>query len=486
MELRKWLLSAYSLPPGQDPIPDDVRLPPKWELGLDDETSDLATPTAEPSLDRGLDRLNHDTRPLPGTISARLELNERLTPQNHWQDVRHMALITAETLPYMPGDILHVMPRNFEQDVEALMALMGWNDVADKPLKFVPGSGYRDSDARIPPPPIPFLQNHRFTLRQLLVDYLDIMSIPRRSFFATLSHFTNDSFQKERLQEFTNPEYLDELYDYTSRPRRSILEVLQEFDTVHIPWQSVIDVFPLLRSRQFSLASGGALKAAAHGGTRFDLLVAIVRYQTVIKRIRQGVCTRYLSVLVPGSTMKVKLERGGLNTSPSQLSLPSVFIGPGTGLAPLRSMLWEKAAMAALRQTCPGKDAPPSCSPPIGPIILVFGGRNREADNFFAEEWEQLGVVLDLVVFTAFSRDQPQKVYVQDKIREHAGRFYKILIEMGGSVYICGSSGRMPQAVREALIECFQMETARIGGREWAEEYLLQMERDGRYKQETW
>ena len=67
-----------------------------------------------------------------------------------------------------------------------------------------------------------------FTLRQLLTEYLDINAIPRRSFFAKIAHFTEDEMQKERALEFTDPQYLDEYFDYATRPRRSILEVLQE------------------------------------------------------------------------------------------------------------------------------------------------------------------------------------------------------------------------------------------------------------------
>lgn len=79
---------------------------------------------------------------------------------------------------------------------------------------------------------------------------------------------------------------------------------------------------------------------------------------------------------------------------------------------------------------------------------------------------------------------QRQKVYVQDLVRQQSRLVYDALATRNGLVYICGSSGKMPQAVREALIEVFQKEGAL--GREDAERYLLGMEKAGRYKQETW
>ena len=79
---------------------------------------------------------------------------------------------------------------------------------------------------------------------------------------------------------------------------------------------------------------------------------------------------------------------------------------------------------------------------------------------------------------------QRQKVYVQDLVRQHSARVYEALAGRNGIVYICGSSGKMPQAIREALIEAFQSHGSME--REDAEAYLAGMEKSGRYKQETW
>ncbi|KAL2219899.1 putative NADPH-dependent FMN/FAD containing oxidoreductase [Thermoascus aurantiacus ATCC 26904] len=494
--LRKRLLDKYPLPPGKEPIPDDVQLPPKWVL--EEREKPEVPPEPEPvaqdagDLDKDADkypaywRVDHDTRPLPNTFTATLTENKRLTPQKHWQDVRHMCLTVPEKIPYAPGDIISILPRNFAKDVDELLGMLGWEEHADKPIRFAPGETLRGRKD-IPPPPIPYLVDYpHLTLRTLLTDYLDIRAIPPRSFFLALSHYATDDYQKERLLEFLDPQYIDELWDYTTRPRRSILEVLQEFNSVKIPWQHALSVFPILRSRQFSIASGGELKRTPDGKTRFELLVAIVRYQTVIKRIREGVCTRYLAVLRPGSTLKVQHLKGGLSPTLQQLTGPSVLIGPGTGVAPLRSMIWEKAALAkAYREKHPGTE------PPIGPTILLFGNRNRNADFFYEDEWPRLAETIDLTVLTAFSRDQRQKIYVQDRIRENYPLFFRLLHDQNGSVFICGSSGRMPQALREALIESFQHPYKALGeedrcSRQEAEKYLTEMEKVGRYKQETW
>ncbi|KAH8430482.1 NAPDH-dependent diflavin reductase [Aspergillus melleus] len=492
-DLRKHLLETYPLPPGLDPIPDDAQLPPKWVLQPQAQDTSDQTDTSVPGTQEahaesdafpGLTRLDHDLRPIPDTLAATLTGNKRVTPPKHWQDVRHVSLTVPDFVSYNPGDMLAITPKNFADDVEAMIKMMGWEEQADLPVSLVPRDSQQIVDEEHLPPILGLEKYPKLTLRALLMDYLDLRAIPRRAFFSTIAHYTKDEMHKERLLEFTNPEFLDEFWDYTTRPRRSIIEVLYEFDSVKIPWQHAVSVFPVLRARQFSIASGGELKRTPEGGTKFELLIATVKYRTIIKRIREGVCTRYLSVLRPGSTLRVQLQRGGLNSSVSQLTGTTVLIGPGTGVAPLRSMLWEKAALVKEY-----KLQNQGAEPPIGPSILLYGGRNRASDYFFEDEWEQLRDLIKLQVFTAFSRDQGQKIYVQDVIRQNLGLFYQFLHELSGSVYVCGSSGRMPQAVRESLTEAFQRggePEGEVSSREEAEEYLIGMEKIGRYKQETW
>lgn len=492
-------METYPLPEGEHPIPDDVQLPPKWVLRIEEE--DHATPgtrsvpeTHQHTPKSGeRPRLDHDIRPIPDTLTATLTQNKRVTPSQHWQDVRHLCLTVPDEVSYVPGDVIAITPKNFADDVEAMIKMMGWEEQADQLVSLAPNVFQAHVD-EVHGPPIAGLPSYpRLTLRALIMDYLDLRAIPRRAFFSAIAHYTNDDMHRERLLEFTSPdpEFLNDLWDYTTRPRRSILEVLHEFDSVRIPWQHAAAVLPVFRARQFSIASGGALKRSPDGGTQFELLIAIVKYRTVIRRVREGVCTRYIAALQPGSTLQVQLQRGGLHSPREQLLRPTILIGPGTGVAPLRSMLWEKAAVSqALRAGDDGGDDGDGDKPEIGPSVLIYGARNREADFFFEDEWARLAEACQLQVLAGFSRDQPEKVYVQDLVRRNAALCVRLLRDGLGSVYVCGSSGRMPEAVREALIEAFQTVGAESesGGldRAQAEAYLLGMEKSGRYKQETW
>ncbi|EHY56896.1 NADPH-dependent diflavin oxidoreductase 1 [Exophiala dermatitidis] len=521
---RKTVLTLFPLPEGLNPIPNEVLLPSKYRLEgtLTSHESQIAP--------NGLLHTAPKTDVSSESFPVVLEKNERVTPAEHWQDVRFMRLKTVgKKLDYMPGDALAILPQNMPTDVSFLIDRMNWHDAADIPVRLVSTR----PNGRLPHHPISTRTD--LTLRILLTEYLDINAIPRRSFFGAIANYTDNEMHKERLLEFTDPQYLDEYYDYATRPRRSMLEILQEFDSVHIPWEEVTNIFPPLRARQFSIASGGVLKHGDGDGdnsTVFELLVAIVKYRTVIKRIREGVCTRYLAQLPVGTTLQVSLKTEGRFSKSSDPSGENhILVGAGTGIAPLRALIHEKAR---------------GDSGSLGRTALFFGCRSEKADYFFHDEWVALNAnanitptdsnnnaeerfetddgtsripaaKLDLQVIPAFSRDQKSKVYVQDRIRQHSDLIWELLRDRNATVIVCGSSGAMPKAVRQAIVDALveqgrkrleetgkgtqaagggpvgqheqdndEEEEDSITSEKDAEMYLARLEKVGRYKQETW
>ncbi|KAL8740334.1 MAG: hypothetical protein Q9190_006952 [Brigantiaea leucoxantha] len=500
----KYKSSSHSPKGGERaPIPDDILLQPKWLLSITSEGqkvmdyracfNDSSETLASSYLGKGADMTHFQSKLASKTpkyggiqrLEVILEENLRLTPNSHWQEVRHIRFSSPSLVHYAPGDVLTIHPKNSLEDVQSILKMMDWERVADQQIYLAATSG-TEHDILLARNSIPFQNDPCLTLRKLLTGYLDLMAIPRRSFFSLIAHFTDNQMHRERLLEFTDTKYLEELYDYTTRPRRSILEVLQEFDSVKIPWQWAAAVFPKLRGRQFSIASGGELKHHEVTGSRFDLLVAIVRYKTVIKRTREGVCTRYLAGLPAGTHLQVSFQKGSLDIAESEAKRPIIMIGPGTGIAPMRSLIWERyqwqEGIKVQASTLP-EPKKEGCHK-IGETVLFFGCRSQDADYFYRNEWETLQTKMPLQIYTAFSRDQPQKIYVQDVIREQSALVYRLLYQSRGTIYVCGSSGKMPQAVRAALIDSFK-DAGKMQA-EAAERYLQLLEREGRYKQETW
>ena len=210
--LRQHLLEHFPLPDGVEPIPDDVLLEPKWLLNFDEDAKHEPPHVNETSPTSDDDEVPpDDLLDIPGGLTATIASNDRLTPSTHWQDVRHITTDISSYHPYVPGDVLTIYPKNFPTDVNEFLSVMNWTSIADKPLRFTPSSPSTTPSSSFPIPHV--TSTTPLTLRILLTNHLDIMSIPRRSFFAHLAHFTQDEFQRDRLLEFTNPEYIDELYD---------------------------------------------------------------------------------------------------------------------------------------------------------------------------------------------------------------------------------------------------------------------------------
>lgn len=512
VQLKQQLMDAFPLAAGTTPIADDTFVEPKWKLsepavvGNGSNYQNGASPlsrTSGYSGNSGDHNENPETVPLPDGPSttplpvkdaygAEILHNRRVTTPDHFQDVRLLDLRLDRSYDYAPGAVAVIYPKNFTEDVNDFIKLMSWDDQADVPLAMMSTSSLSPNDVPSPLRHLDFSQT-TLTLRWLLENVLDIMSIPRRSFFASLAYFAgeeteDEKYQKERLLELANPELIDELWDYTTRPKRTILEVMMDFTTIRIPWQYALSVLPIMRGRQFSIASGGALKTDAHGHTKVELLIAIADPPSpIIKwRRRYGVCTRYIATLQPGQLLNIGMQQGYLDVQPSELNDPVLLIGPGTGVAPMRSMIYQRLAWA---REDPSKPA----GSRLRDTVLMFGCRSSTADHFFCNEWTPLVESEGLQAVPAFSRDPSKpKQYVQDLIRGNAALVVQMILQRRGKVYVCGSSGNMPKGVREALLDVFA--GANVGGdgggcamgREEAEIYVDRMEKEGRYKQETW
>ncbi|EQB56644.1 flavodoxin [Colletotrichum gloeosporioides Cg-14] len=439
-DLRKKLLDLYPLPAGVSPIPDDALLPPRYSISLSNLDA-KNTNGHEPDPEKAIDELSQETNSLkiadtppstllhiPSSQPATLTHNTRVTPSTHFQDVRQITLTLPSQPVISPFDSLTIYPKNFPQDVQKLIDLMDWGPVADLPLSL--------------PPDLPrglFVDpTTSTTLRHLLTHNLDITSIPRRSFLKEMFYFTTDEYHRERLLEFTMREYTDEFYDYTTRPRRTILEVLEEFTSVRIPLGRVLDMFPIMRGRDFSIASVRQQDQM----TEVELLVALVKYKTILRKIRQGLCSRYLESLPTGTPLRITLNRSSASLhGPAHARRPLVAIATGTGVAPLRLFIEERLSH--------GGD--------VGSTAIFFGNRSRHADFHFKDVWEDLKSRQEngrFAVHTAFSRDKDTpREYVQDVIRKQPAEI-RSMVASNAMFVVCGGSLKMSRAVKEAVKSC--------------------------------
>lgn len=224
--------------------------------------------------------------PIPCTWDSVLLANRRVTPEDHWQDVRLLKIEIMKTdwndnIPLLqPGDNAIIYPKNFLPDVQKLIDMMGWDSIADRAIIW-------NNRGRPKCPRNMFLADNA-TLRDVLHHNLDINAVPNRTFLKQLQRHTKDEREKERLLELTQESNTQEFYDYTSRPRRTILEVLEDFPGVKIPMEYALEIFPIIRGRAFSIANHAPdHRDKAASSLTINILVALVEYKTIIRKPRQ-------------------------------------------------------------------------------------------------------------------------------------------------------------------------------------------------------
>ncbi|RUS21655.1 NADPH-dependent diflavin oxidoreductase 1-like protein [Endogone sp. FLAS-F59071] len=299
------IMDHYPLPPGLSIISADTLFPPSFRLRF------LCNGDERPPMESG---------GCEDGFTVQVVRNERMTADDHFQDVRHIELEVVEgEVSYNPGDVAILQPHNLPSDVSDFLQTIGWSDLADDPFVIDPNQ-QGDFLNRTLPAHWPRV----LTLRRLFEDHLDVFSVPRRSFFEILAFFTQDQRQTEKLREFASAAGQDDMYAYCQRVRRTLAEVLFDFSSAKVPLDYVLDLIPELRARQFSIAS-----AAQSHPSQIHLCVAIIKYKTKIRKIRRGVCTKWMATLKPGDEIHhVKITRGTMR-APGSPTTPLIMIGPG-------------------------------------------------------------------------------------------------------------------------------------------------------------
>uniref|UniRef100_A0A914LXV8 NADPH-dependent diflavin oxidoreductase 1 n=1 Tax=Meloidogyne incognita TaxID=6306 RepID=A0A914LXV8_MELIC len=386
--------------------------------------------------------------------------NERVTNEQHFQETRLISLFIGEDVKenfrYSPGDVLMVLPENLINSIEmAKNVLTKCKNLWDLPMSICRSS----SNVPISPQFLRLFSSQNLTLNALFQYYFDLQYIPKRSFIKKFASIAEDELEKERLLELCSPEGIDDYYEYCIYSKRSICEFLRDFPQTSalLTIGHFLDFFPIIRARAFSIASS----PSGHLN-EIQILVAKVKYNIRrIKTPRLGLCSNFLCSTNPGHQIYARISPGIFKYDKEQVT-PYILIGPGTGVAPFRSMIVENEF-----RECP--------------IILFFGCRNEKMDFYFKEEWSKYK---NLQLFTAFSRDQEEKIYVQHKISENSKEMWNLINCGGAKIFIAGSAGDMPKQVINSFKQVFIQE-GRMSVEE-ADKFVELMEKKKLIQYETW
>jgi sulfite reductase (NADPH) flavoprotein alpha-component len=241
-----------------------------------------------------------------------------------------------------------------------------------------------------------------------------------------------------------------------------VLAALTKFPGVRPHPEAFVEALEPLQPRLYSISSS---PAAAPG--RVTLTVDAVRY-VIGKRKRVGVASTFLGERVaPGEGLRVYVQKAHGFAPPNDPLTPIIMVGPGTGIAPFRAFLQERAATGG-----------------TGRNWLFFGHQRSEFDFFYADElrdMKEAGVLTRLSL--AWSRDGDEKFYVQDRMREVGADLWAWLAD-GAHLYVCGDAKRMAKDVERALVDVVVKYGARSPDEAIA--FVAALKKAGRYQQDVY
>ncbi|UYW28665.1 sulfite reductase flavoprotein subunit alpha [Methylorubrum extorquens] len=242
---------------------------------------------------------------------------------------------------------------------------------------------------------------------------------------------------------------------------RHLIDLIERFPTT-LTAEHLNTVTRPLPPRAYSIAS-----SRKEVGDEVHLTIAAVRYETH-GRARAGVASVHVADRIKnGAKLRVRVKPNKHFRLPSDPSTDIIMVGPGTGVAPFRAFVQERRATEA-----PGRS------------WLFFGDRHFTHDFLYQLEWQDAledGSLAKIDV--AFSRDQPEKIYVQDRIDAHAAEVVEWL-DGGAHFYVCGDAKNMAKDVRAAVVRAF--ESVKGLSSADAEAHVASLERARRYQQDVY
>jgi sulfite reductase (NADPH) flavoprotein alpha-component len=241
-----------------------------------------------------------------------------------------------------------------------------------------------------------------------------------------------------------------------------VLATMEKFAPVKPDPEAFVEALDVMQPRLFSISS--SLKS---NPGRVSLTVDTVRY-TIGKRERLGVASTFLGArATPEDAVKVYVQKAQHFELPKDPATPIIMIGPGTGIAPFRAFLHERMATKA-----PGRN------------WLFYGHQRRDFDFFYEDELAGMRAAKVLTRLSlAWSRDDEQKFYVQDRMRE-VGRDLWSWLADGANIYVCGDAKHMAKDVERALVDI----VAQYGARKTEEaiSFVAELKKSGRYQQDVY
>ncbi|MDV7356385.1 bifunctional nitrate reductase/sulfite reductase flavoprotein subunit alpha [Rhodococcus oxybenzonivorans] len=363
---------------------------------------------------------------------TRLTKNVRLSAAGSSKDVRQFGFeVSDPEFVYEAGDALGVWPTNSDAVVDEWLKVTGLKP--DVPVTV----------ADLPEMPLHEALRTKFEITKVTPELL---------------RFVQSRTQDTELARLMRPQNKIALQQWLWG--RQSMDVLGQYG-VHAEVEEWLGVLKRLQPRLYSISSSPKIDPG-----EVQLTVSAVRYNHEGKD-RSGVCSTFLADHCDEAEVPIFVQKSAHFRPPASADAPMIMVGPGTGIAPFRGFLHERRELGH-----------------TGKNWMFFGEQHEATDFYYREEMEAMhrdGFLTHLDA--AFSRDQRQKIYVQDRIREHGAKLWNWMQE-GAYLYVCGDASRMAKDVDETI-----REVVRTHGRldeEDTELYMKQLATDKRYVRDVY
>ncbi|MFM5178821.1 assimilatory sulfite reductase (NADPH) flavoprotein subunit [Aeromonas veronii] len=398
------------------------------EQALNAITATLSTAAASSSVASAVQQaVGHSQYSKENPFAARLSVNQKITGRDSTKDIRHIEINLADSgLTYQPGDALGVWFDNDAELVGEVLAL----------------TGLSGDEATA-----------HGTLRAALTSHFELTRL-HGGFITGLADISDNAALKDLAGDKAQVNALV--------ASAQVVDVLKRFPTA-LTAEQLVGLLRPLTPRLYSIAS-----AQSEVEEEVHLTVGVVRYPQEDGTVRSGAASSYLADrLIEDGEVRVFVEHNDNFRLPQNPDTPVIMVGPGTGIAPFRAFMQEREAQGA-----------------EGKNWLFFGNPHFTQDFLYQVEWQRYvksGLLSKISL--AFSRDQANKIYVQDRLREAGQELYQWL-EAGAHFYVCGDANKMAKDVQEALLDVIAEHGHK--SREEAEEYLSELRRAKRYQRDVY
>ncbi|MCF5769029.1 assimilatory sulfite reductase (NADPH) flavoprotein subunit [Aeromonas veronii] len=398
------------------------------EQALNAIATTLSTGVASSSVASAVQQaVGHSQYSKENPFPARLSVNQKITGRDSTKDIRHIEINLADSgLTYQPGDALGVWFDNDADLVGEVLALTGLSG---------------DEAAA------------HGTLHAALTGHFELTRL-HGGFITGLADISDNTALKDLAGDKAQVNALV--------ASAQVVDVLKRFPTA-LTAEQLVGLLRPLTPRLYSIAS-----AQSEVEEEVHLTVGVVRYQQEDGTVRSGAASSYLADrLIEDGEVRVFVEHNDNFRLPQNPDTPVIMVGPGTGIAPFRAFMQEREAQGA-----------------EGKNWLFFGNPHFTQDFLYQVEWQRyMKSGLLSKISLAFSRDQANKIYVQDRLREAGQELYQWL-EAGAHFYVCGDANKMAKDVQEALLDVIAEHGHK--SREEAEEYLSELRRAKRYQRDVY